>query len=197
MKIYCGTAKQISSVIMLMLLIVCCNNPFATREPEPPTEERSNWVQPTSPLAVISNLKNAIQDGNTPNYMLCLTDSTSRFRFIPDALVNQTNVGAFEGWNLYNERYYVTQLFSASVDSLRKVTFSNIDYDYQDSVLVRLNYELELHHSWSDNPPKYAEGQANFWLHASDGEWFITRWEDYSTAEDRPSWSLIKASFGK
>ena len=63
-------------------------------------------------------------------------------------------------------------------------------------MLIRIDYELELHHSLAENYPKYVKGQAEFWINSGNGEWYITRWVDYGTGEE-PSWSSIKASFGK
>lgn len=185
------------TTILLISLFFYCNNPFATREPEPPSEERSTWLQPTKPEWVLDNLKFSIQEGNLPNYMKCLTDTNSRFQFIPDGFVEANNQGFFNNWDLSSEQNYIAKVFSASYDSIRRVTFNELlNLDYQDSVKIKIEYDLELHHNLAENFPKNAKGQAEFRLNTSNGEWYITRWVDYGTKE-QPSWSSIKVSFGK
>lgn len=183
--------------IFLITIICFCKNPFTTREPESPSEERSTWLQPIMPERVIDNLKFSIQEANLANYMKCLVESNSRFRFLPDAFVKANNYGFFDNWNLTSEQNYLTKIFTATYDSLRKVTFGLPTLDYQvDSVLIQIDYELELHHNLSESYPKFIKGQADFWLSNINGEWYITQWSDYGT-ETVPSWSSIKAIFGK
>jgi len=186
-----------------ILLLICsmifwvCTNPFDTREPEPPSEDRSTFLQPILPERVMDNLKYSIQEGNLLNYMKCLTDTMSRFEFIPDDLVKRNNLSFFEQWNLGFEQNYISQVLSATNDSLRKVTFfASPTVNYQDSVLIKVNYELELRHNLGDPFPKIFKGQADFWLNYGNGEWYITTWIDYNV-EEEPSWSSIKVIFGK
>ena len=184
-------------VIIVSLFLINCDNPFATRDPEAPTEERSTWLQPTSPDRVIDNLRYSIIEANSTNYMKCLTDSVSKFKFIADPAVYQNNAILFETWNLNSELTYITQVFAATADSLRKVDFTRVEYlDYQDSVLIKIDYTLELRHNLGESYPREAEGQASFGLNFSNGEWYITTWEDFGVV-DKFSWSSVKARFGK
>ena len=74
---------------------LACKNPFATREPEPPKNSGSRYIPPFSAEIVLENMRNAISDRNTENYLRCFSDSTrtgERFRFEPDAATsNATN----------------------------------------------------------------------------------------------------------
>ncbi|MBD3288009.1 hypothetical protein GF337_04330 [candidate division KSB1 bacterium] len=185
------------AVLILFIFIIKCDNPFATRDPEAPTEERSTWLQPTSPDRVIDNLRYSIIEANSTNYMKCLTDSVSKYKFVPDQTAYQNNTILFETWNLNSELTYITKVFAASADSVRKVDFTRLEsLDYQDSVLIKIDYELELRHNLGESFPRNAEGQANFWLNFSNGEWYITTWEDFGVV-DKYSWSSVKAQFGK
>jgi len=178
-------------------LTIQCNNPFATREPEPPTGDRSSWQQPTTPEIVVENLKLAIIEGNLANYMKCLVDTNSRFKFIPDELVRVNNPGVFEYWGLSSEQEYISKVFSATTDSSKMALMNPTQVpDYQDSVFLKIEYELELHHNLDESFPKSAKGEAEFWLNRSSGQYYITQWTDFGTA-NTPSWSSIKASFGK
>ena len=101
--------KKISVVIVAVVL--SCNNPFATRSPEEPTEDRYTWVQPIIPELVLDNLKYSLIEANPNNYMECLTDIISRFHFTPDAFVEQNYSGLFSSWNLSREltRHFTKQ----------------------------------------------------------------------------------------
>ncbi len=189
----------ISGIVLMCIVLsfAFCDNPFATRKPEPPSENRSTWLQPIFPDRVITNLKFAIVEANVLNYMKCLTDSISRFRFTPDDFVSRNNQGFFDRWDLSSEQNYITKVFTATYDSVRNLKFSPVQpIDYQDSVLVKIDYELEVHHNLGDNYPQVVTGQADFWLNNSNGEWYITSWIDQGT-ENNPSWSSLKVIFGK
>ena len=184
-------------IFILTVFYYFCNNPFATRKPEPPSKERSTWLQPIYPERVIDNLKYSIQEGNLTNYKRCLTDSNSQFNFVPDDFVKTNYQGFFDNWNLSSEQNYMSNVFTATYDSLRRVTFTEKEVVmYSDSVMINVGYDLELHHNLSESYPSNATGQAEFWLTQSSGEWFITRWLDCGEGE-QPSWSSIKVSFGK
>jgi len=185
------------TILLLFSVIYSCENPFATREPEPPSQEQSTWIHPTLPSLVIDNLKYSIIEANTTNYIKCLIDSNSQYKFIPDAFVNANNPGFFDYWDLSSEQNYITKLFAATYDSARKVSFyAEPALDYQDSVQINVKYDLEIHHNLTESYAKVVEGQAELWLKERNGEWFITRWIDYGIGEN-PSWSSLKANFGK
>lgn len=188
--------KKIAFII-LGILFMACDNPFATREPEAPTEDRSTWFQPIRPDLVIDNLRYSIIEANITNYENCFTDSVFRFKFIPDPAVYQNNVLLFETWNFEKELTYIREVFAATADSIRKVEFTPVEsLDYQDSVLIKIDYKLEIKHNRGDSYPREAEGQARFVLNFGNGEWYITTWEDFGVV-DKYSWSSIKASYGK
>lgn len=189
-------------LIIILFIIVDCKNPFATREPEPPSGNKSSWRLPTDPLIVLENMKSAFREKNVENYMKCLVDSNNVFRFLPNEYEAANNAGIFEQWNLSCEQGYINKLFtSIPDDSICTFSFSNYKPNVlSDSVLVNIDYTLELHHILVTGYPRHSKGKAEFCFKTRDGYWVITRWQDYETIVDNssvrlPSWSTIKASF--
>ncbi len=192
-------------LFFFIIWMTSCKNPFATREAEPPNTNQSSWRFPVDPAIVLENMKFAFLEKNVENYLQCLADSNALFKFIPDDYEATTNSGIFERWNLSLEQSYVNKIFtSIPDDSTRKLEFSaDIKRnDFPDSVQIRTDYAIELHHILSKSYPKQAKGKADFWFIRRNGYWVITRWDDHETEIDSiasrlPSWSTIKASFTK
>lgn len=196
--------KVIQALSLCLLLFCCfCESPFATREPEKPVSKQSSWIQPTSPNYVMANLRNAVLEKNISNYLRCLADTSNSpksFRFIADpAIVNQ-NPGLFDNWNKENELIYLNQLMlylpkdSSSVFTI----ISSREDTYQDSVILIQEYSLEMRYKCDDQDcPRDMQGQAEFRLvRTPEDLWYIHRWSDIATG-DEPSWSSLKAKFGK
>ncbi|HDP98449.1 MAG TPA: hypothetical protein ENN22_04595 [bacterium] len=188
--------------IFLILIAAGCKNPFATREAEPPTTDQSSWRLPTDPAIVLENMRLAFYEKNVENYMKCLSDSQTLFRFIPDEYEASNSAGTFEQWNLAYEQTYIKRLFtSIPADSSNILKFTpDQRLEFADSVFIRTDYSLELHHVLPAVYPRSAKGKADFWFMRHSGYWVITRWEDYETIIDSastrlPSWSTIKAVF--
>ena len=196
--------KNIQLFIIIGIIIISfCKNPFATRKAESPSTDQSSWRFPTDPVVVLENMKSAFREKNVDNYMKCLVDSNALFRFIPDAYEASTNSGIFDRWDLSLEQTYINKIFtSIPDDSTRTLIFDN-DFsrnDFPDSVQIRIDYTLELRHVLSESYPRQGKGEADLWFNRRNGYWVITRWEDYETKVDSastrlPSWSTVKASF--
>lgn len=188
----------ISFTLAGLLYGLACNNPFATREVEEPVHSRSNREIPSDPETVLRNLANAILEKNIANYMYCLTPNPTSFSFIPDQFVKENNPDLFEFWGLDAERNYMNQVSNyVPIDSLSQVAFEEISTDvFADSALLRRKYDLTLNHTYEGNVPRNATGQAYFWIFQEEGYWYIKKWVDFGTSE-QPSWSTIKAGFGK
>lgn len=191
-------------VCFLVLILVACNNPFSTREAEPPGQKRSNWIPPSSPDIVLINLRNSIADKNVANYLRCLVDTSQsqrRFQFIPDQSVKNKNPGVFDSWGIQEEKSYINQLFSSlPEDSTRSLLFQNLKESpyYPDSTVFTGEYRLILKHIQDPSSyPREVEGRVEFWLaQEKDGDWSIYHWTDMATGE-HPCWSDLKAAFGK
>jgi hypothetical protein len=193
----------LSLFVGLAILTLSCANPFATREPEVPSRQASSWIPPQSPEIVLINLRNALVQKNVENYLRSLVDSTRssrRFRFEPDQSAVVANPGVFSNWDVQRERFYLQQLFSVlPEDSVRALDFTPVTSNVSaDTAEFTRSYELRLHHTQQGQGiPAVLRGQATFWLSSdASGNWAIHRWADFSNGRD-PSWSVLKAAFGK
>ena len=191
------------SLIIGIIFIIYCKNPFATREAEQPSTDQSSWRFPTDPVIVLENMKSAFQEKNVENYMKCLVDSSVLFKFIPDAYEASNNPGIFERWDLSYEQTYINKIFTSIPDDSTRTLIFSTDFtrnDFPDSVQIRIDYTLDLHHVVSESYPKQGKGEADLWFNRRSGIWVITRWEDNETKIDSAStrlssWSTFKASF--
>lgn len=198
------TNKKTSTIwIIFLLLFQFCDNPFATREPEPPQKNQSSWIQPTSPSYVLINLKNAIEEKNKSNYLRCLADtsvSAKEFIFYPEPAVANANPGVFDRWDKEAESNFINQLYSdLPKDSLIKVTFNRLkETTFQDSVTLLQNYAIKMQSKCSETVCfNHLAGQAEFrLLRTPDDVWYIHRWRDVAIS-DSLTWSDLKAHFGK
>ena len=202
MKIKTKIIKK-TLVLISVFLFIDCENPFATREPEPPQKSQSNWIQPTSPGYVLINLKNAMLEKNKSNYLRCLADtsvSSQDFRFFPEPAVANAHPGVFDRWGKEAEANYINQLYSyLQKDSLIAITFDRLkETTFQDSVILLQNYVLKMQDKCDmPNCMRNMAGQAEFRLvRTQDDFWYIHRWRDVSTS-DSLTWSDHKARFGK
>ena len=190
-------------LLMVFLVNSGCENPFATREPEAPVKIQSSWIQPTSPSYVMINLKNAISEKNTTNYLRCLSDTSSAvksFAFIPEPAVANANPGLFTRWGKDAESNYLNQLSTyLPKDSTASVDFERLkETIFQDSVVLLQSYQLKVEYKCDESScPRVWRGQAEFRLIRTEEDiWYIYKWSDYSTGDDL-SWSSLKAAFGK
>lgn len=189
--------------IFMMVLALLCDNPFATRKPEPPKNDQSTWVQPTSPNYVLANLRNAISEKNITNYMQCLADTSNsekQFRYIAEPSVANANPGLFEHWDKQDEFNYLNQLSAyVTEDSIPKVSLTTLkENTFQDSVILFQSYELEVHYKCQEIDCVHnMKGQVEFRLvRTNEDLWYIYRWSDFSTG-DNHTWSDLRAVFGK
>ena len=190
---------------MLAAGVSACKNPFATREAEPPVASRSRWIPPSQPQDVLENLRNAVVEEHLLNYLKCLSDSLTtgrEFTFEAEPSVVANYPDLFAAWDVDHERRYLDQLFQATPrDSLRSLRFSNLTEQLgegNERMLVG-DYTLEVHHTLvAEGIPRRVRGRAEFWLiqEPRTSYWYIWRWRDSATS-DEPTWSAIKAAFGR
>ncbi len=188
---------------MMLGLLVSCKSPFATRDPEPPQNKQSSWIQPTSAAYVLINLRNAIAEKNAQNYLRCLADTAvtnKEFHFIPEPTVQAANPGVFLNWSYEQERIYLNQLLLyLPKDSTSQLSLTTMrESAYQDSVILVQEYKLTLAHQMQGPYGLRAtSGQIEFrLLRTEENMWYIYRWTDYATAS-QPTWSAVRAAFGK
>ncbi len=199
------TKKKLTIIQIFAFLFIFqfCDNPFATREPEPPLKSQSSWIQPTSPSYVLINLKNAMQEKNKSNYLRCLADtsvSSKEFIFYPEPAVANANPGIFDRWDKEAESNFINQLYShLPKDSLINVAFNRLnETTFQDSVTLLQNYAITMQDKCTETACfQHLAGQAEFRLvRTQDDVWYIHLWRDVSVS-DSLTWSDLKARFGK
>ncbi len=189
-------------MFLAAVLAAGCKTPFSTREPEKPFTSQSTWVQPTSPALVMVNLCTAMTERNSGNYLRCLADTglvPASFAYQPESAVGAANPGLFLHWGKESERNYLNQLFAfLPSDSVSTLSMTLIrENTFQDSVILVQEYVLTVAHSRQQEAPRQMRGQVEFRLVRSSEElWYIRGWADYATGS-YPTWSGLRAYFGK
>lgn len=188
---------------VISLLFICSCNIFETRDPEPPSQSRSHFITPTTDSLVIENLKFAIEEKNTENYLKCLSDSSQTgtdFIFTPSPEAQNQHESIFREWSLLTEKNYFERLrLSAVKNSPSALLLRNERRTYyNDSVIVAADYTLTFVHS--KKFPHEARGYFEMTLgkDQSRGTWSIYRWSDFKYERDTSlTWSDWKAFFSK
>lgn len=184
--------------LVLILFLLGCENPFATRSAEPPSIRRGTWEDPSFYDAVLRNLQNSYNEQIIDNF----TDSISEdFLFAPDPADDVEYPGIFEDWGFEEERDVTRSIFSsgtgafiqlALLDTTMEVSF----YASGDTVRAEVIYDLSVDQD-KVAAPKHLAGRVVFYISEKfGGIWEIYRWED-SKADfpDSSSWGKLKAVF--
>lgn len=186
-------------IVALLVFAFSCQNPFTTRDPEPPGGPQATWIQPVSPEDVFKNFKAAIRERNVENYLRCFGSTEvlrQGFIFVPEISVANNYQGVFADWGIVEERNYINHLFNLlppdSVSSLRLTDVS--ESQYGDSVQTTKEYDLLVAHK-NPTAPKEIIGRMDLSLRKGpDALWYIAYWADLKTG-DYSVWSLLKAEF--
>jgi len=189
---------SLSSLLLLVAAIGC--GLFEPREAEAPTESGLNFVPPTDPAIVISNLQAAIDQKNVANYIACFSDVARQgrpFVFIPSAEATAQYGAVLANWDLAKEEAYFQNLIARSPTT----AFSSLVLTLQsaivsaDSVLYEYDYIFSFGHS-EQGFPQTARGRLQFTLGVDASTfWTIHRWIDFKSTDDI-TWSLFKGKFG-
>lgn len=189
----------LSVVIILVLLSLSGCGIFETRTPQPPGQSRTDFIPPTSPDIVISNLKSSISDQNVDNYVACLSDTSfggARFEFVPPVDVIGQYRSIFVDWSVNSERSYFNNLkVQTSGSATATLTLSSESMTFQgDSAIYNANYVLFWPHKVAGIPQE-ARGNLQFFLGVDrNRNWSIYRWID-SRVGNNFTWSELKARF--
>jgi hypothetical protein len=185
---------------ILLLGLVCSGcGLFEPRDPEDPATSRLDFLPPTEPSIVISNLQNAVDQKNVANYTACFSDPTTggrTFVFVPSAEASAQYGLALASWGTSQEQAYFQNLIARSASnaaaSLQLTQKSQLVTT--DSVIYSYDYTFTFEHS-ETNFPKVARGNLQFAL-APDAanRWSIYRWIDFKTGSDI-TWSMFKGKF--
>jgi hypothetical protein len=193
-------------IVFLTLLAACIQfscNIFETRDPEPPSQSSSNYVPPTDPSIVFSNMVSAFRDLNSLNYVKSFADSSTSdrsFSFEPTPQAKLKYGGVFLTWTRQSEQQYFENLRSnIPSGSSATLTFDvlNAQSLQSDSAQYEATYRLNVQHSLP-NVPTLASGRAQFFLIADRSRnWVIWRWVDLAANPNDFTWSDLKGEFGQ
>jgi hypothetical protein len=172
---------------------------FSTRDPEPPSGGGSTFIPATTADIVIQNLKNAISEKNTVNYLRCFIDtlhSSRSFLFVPTASAAGRYAAAFVSWSLASERAYFSSLVAHTPATAVSMLSINGSFTLQasDSAIYEGDYLLAFPHGISGSPES-TRGTLQFVIAIDrNSTWGITRWTDIPIGSE-PSWSELKGRF--
>jgi hypothetical protein len=189
--------SSLALFLMFLLLISGCDI-FQTRDPQPPTQGTSSYQVPDQPDVVLANLKAAIAESNTDNYIRSFADTSvasQPFTFTPSSDVSSAYASVFRSWNIADERTYLQNLGKPD-NGYPLLTFSNLKQSATslDSVVYTMDYQLYYPHH-RQNVPQYVKGNMELHMKPNAGRlWFIQTWLDTKTTSDS-TWSYLKAVF--
>lgn len=185
--------------LILSVLFLGCGL-FTTREPENPVQSRDTWIPATTVDLLLENLKSALSEKSTDNYLRCLVDSTltgKKFTFIPATESFAVYSNVFMNWNLLSEKIYLENLKSKLRDgSIITLSFFNDSRGtiQSDSLTYTSDYLLIVDHTVEGFPREF-EGHLQFTLLRNlKGEWSILTWKD-SRRTQNLTWSDLKGRF--
>jgi hypothetical protein len=179
---------------------------FDTRQPQSPQQVQSNFIPPTSPDIVITNLKNAIAEKNLDDYLLCLSDTSlgtygdRRFSFVPPTEVFRQYQSIFANWDRSSESAYFNNLVNqSSSSSTPALTLTSENYLSLSSDSVQYSADYVL--LWQTTVPGYSQnfqGYMQFLLGIDKNQnWAIYKWTDLPVGDSSTTWSELKARFSQ
>jgi hypothetical protein len=187
--------KLISIILISLLLLEGCDI-FETRNPEQPSNARSNFKTPVEPKDVIDNLMNSFVDKNAndykKNFSLGAPLVSRDFYFLPSGNVS---ISFPENWNADDEFLYFNNLITRTSQDLPFVlSFSLESYDIRsDSAIYSAEYFLSVPDLNSGS--KLYEGNLKFMMKTDiNNTWVIYYWEDIAKSGSM-SWSELKIEF--
>lgn len=185
------------------LAVLACLTACTTRTPETPTGTRGTFEPPTSPAIVLSNLRYAVTERNTENFMLCLADRTTRssydYRFEPSAEVRARYQSLFDAWSLNSERQAFLSLIARLPPEGRPTldfTDASIAFSSPDSTIYVADYVMVANHGVASVPTTLRGTMSLTITPERSGQWSISTWRDARRQRDtiEATWSLLKAA---
>ncbi len=189
-------ARAIRALLCAFLVLAAGCDLFAPRTPEAPISEGGTFTQPDAPDLVVDNLRAAVAELNTANFRRSLADELA---FTPTAAAQARDPSLWAGWNKTQEVGAFTTMAEAArlspgdnalrladqvvevgaarytLDATYLLVVRHRRPDLSDTLQGRLVWEIEQ---------------------ATDGLWYLRRWTDRELGNS-PSWSDLKATFGK
>lgn len=187
--------KLNSGCLMLILGGVLFTACFQIRPVEPPDSATSDWISPTDHEILLDNLKRAISQSNTQNYLRCF--EADSFRFFPVARLFNDNETIWTDWSVQDEQGYLENvLANLTVAGGNSLLLQQADLqDFTaDSLRYLGTYSLRVNHADSLLTTLFS-GQLQLLIKRNTfNEWEIHRWTDIETATDS-SWSELKLRY--
>lgn len=170
---------------------------FSTRDPEPPAQNNSTFIQPVSADIVLENLKKSVTESNADNYFRCFSDiATGRaYFFLPSVEISAQYSSVFSSWTPEQERMYFQNL-GEPLNGTPYLTFANPSTlsVSSDSVVYSMDYKFFYPHRRS-GVTQLVQGNMQMFIGANSQRlWSIYRWQDNKTVSDS-TWSYWKAVF--
>ncbi|MEM6264678.1 MAG: hypothetical protein AAGI38_19355 [Bacteroidota bacterium] len=183
---------QICGLMCCLLVITGC---FNLRPVEPPGTGNSDWVSPTDYPILLENLRNALAQGNTQNYLRCFNQENLQFQPAPSLL--NDNESIWRNWSLQDEQAYFDNML-ADLETSSGNSLSLIEQDLQDVSADSLRYvgayTLRINHKDTALTQEFT-GRMQLVMELNEfNEWAIRRWVDIEVNEDS-SWSLLKLRY--
>lgn len=185
------------TILLICLFLAGCDL-LSTRSPEDPDNRPRNYLTPTTPDILISNLKESLKDGYLEYYLECLVDQSflsKSFQFYSTASASQKFPQLID-WNIDGEKQYFNKLKSIiNTNTSVTLTLTNESYSPQgnNSTWVTADYKLAFSPKDSSFPDEYS-GSLEFKMFTdSRGQWVIVEWRDI-VKEGFLSWSELKGS---
>jgi len=172
---------------------------FDPRDPEEPSQSSLNFLPPTDPNVVITNLQSAIEQKSVANYAACFSDASrgmQPFVFIPSADAAAIYGSVLGSWTLQEEQAYFQNIIARSTQQANATLALTLKTTtvWSDSVVSAYDYVLVFEHN-DPGFPKTARGSLQFTLREDASNfWSIQRWVDFKTTSDI-SWSHFKGKF--
>ncbi len=180
---------------MIVLAGMAMPGCFQIRPVEPPGTLNSDWVSPTDHLILLDNLRRAVGQGNTQNYLRCF--QAEEFRFLPVARLFNDNESVWANWSVLDEQnYFQNVLNDLSVSNSNNLILSQTDLRdvSSDSLTYVGNYTLRINHQDTSLSTLFT-GQIQLLIRRNAfNEWEIHRWADIEIAADS-SWSQLKIRY--
>lgn len=168
---------------------------FNVRPVEPPSSSASDWISPTDYQILLENLKTAIAQRNSRNYIRCFSEDG--LDFTPAASVFNNNESIWLNWSIQDEQSYFENTL-ASLTLLAGNSLSLEETDIQDVTSDSLryvgDYTLRINHGDTSITQVFL-GQVQLIIKLNGfNEWEIHRWIDIEAVQDS-SWSLLKLRY--
>jgi len=189
------------ALIIAVLLLAGCANPFSSRDSQPPTTGAGTFIQPVSPQIVLINLQKSYEELIVANFARCLD---SNFLYHYDFAESQTS-DSDTAW-LFSEELRITEsifniFLSDSTLSLGlnlQTLINQQDESYGDSAVLYRTYTLSIiteHDNQTADTVHYVGTSTFTMLENQQGLWNIKTWEDHHQATDNLSWADYKNGF--